>query len=61
MNSIQRIMGKICDNCPPCNYARKNPETMIGKIAEWHGKWCPFWKAQQELEKEKKGKRASSV
>ena len=54
MNTYERLLGKICDNCPICNYARNHPEGMIGKIWEWHGKWCPAWKAQKELEEEKK-------
>jgi hypothetical protein len=24
---------------------------MIGKIMVWHGKWCPAWKAQKEIER----------
>jgi hypothetical protein len=26
---------------------------MVGKIMAWHGKWCPAWKAQQEIERER--------
>jgi hypothetical protein len=26
---------------------------MIGKIMAWHGKWCPAWKAQLEIERER--------
>jgi hypothetical protein len=57
MNPLQRIMGKMCDTCPICTYARNNPETLMGRIWEWHGKWCPFWKAQKELQKEREGKK----
>jgi len=49
MNRFQRTLGKICDNCPLCNYARRNPETPFGKVMSWHGKYCPAWKAQQEI------------
>lgn len=49
MNPFQRGLGKICDHCPLCNYARKNPETAIGKVMFWHGQHCPAWKAQQKL------------
>lgn len=49
MNRFQRTLGKICDNCPLCNYARKNPETPFGKVMSWHGQYCPAWKAQQRL------------
>ena len=51
MNRFQRTLGKICDNCPLCNYARINPETSFGKLMSWHGKYCPAWKAQQQLTK----------
>jgi len=27
---------------------------MVGKIMAWHGKWCPAWKAQQEIERERR-------
>jgi hypothetical protein len=53
MNRFQRTMGKICDNCPLCNYARRNPETPFGKVMSWHGKYCPAWKAQQEIAAER--------
>jgi hypothetical protein len=53
MNRFQRTLGKVCDNCPLCNYARKNPETSFGKVMSWHGQYCPAWKAQQELAAER--------
>ena len=53
MNPLQRTMGKICDNCPLCNHARKNPETRFGRLMAWHGNYCPAWKAQQELAAER--------
>jgi hypothetical protein len=36
---------------------------MIGKIMAWHGKWCPAWKAQQEVEREwqQEAKRSSNA
>ena len=49
MNRFRRSLGKVCDNCPLCNYARGNPETLVGKVMIWHGKYCPAWKAQQEI------------
>jgi len=35
---------------------------MIGKIMAWHGKWCPAWKAQREveLERQQEAKRKSN-
>ena len=42
------MMAKICDVCPLCRFARKNPDTRLGKLLFWHGKWCPFWKAWEE-------------
>ena len=54
MNGFKKVLGTLCDNCPLCKYARGNPETIIGRIMEWHGKWCPAWKAYEEFNKEKK-------
>ena len=53
MNRFQRTLGKVCDNCPLCNYARKNPETNFGKFMSWHGQYCPAWKAQRKIEAER--------
>ncbi|MFC1889708.1 hypothetical protein ACFL4G_08140 [Thermodesulfobacteriota bacterium] len=48
MGTVKNFMALRCEHCPLCNYARKNPETAFGKVMEWHGQWCPFWKAWQE-------------
>ncbi len=56
MNRVMQFLGKACDGCALCKYARDNPETAIGKVMAWHGKWCPAWKAQQEIEIERKKK-----
>jgi hypothetical protein len=53
MNRFAQFLGKACDGCILCKYARENPETMIGKIMVWHGKWCPAWKAQKEIERQR--------
>jgi hypothetical protein len=53
MNQFERFMGKAYDGCRLCQYSRDNPATMIGKIMTWHGKWCPAWKAQQDIERER--------
>jgi len=58
MNQFTRFLGKICNGCRFCRYARENPETLIGRIMAWHGKWCPAWKAQQEFERESQSKNA---
>ena len=50
MHPLLRVLGTVCDNCPFCNYARSHPETFVAKVYEWHGKWCPAWKAQKEIE-----------
>jgi len=46
---LKRMMAKRCDLCLPCRYARANPESMVGKVIGFHGKYCPFWKAWQEV------------
>ena len=53
MNRLEEFLGKACDGCFLCRYARDNPATMIGKIMTWHGKWCPAWKAQKGVERER--------
>jgi len=45
---IQKFMALRCEYCPLCKYARGNPDTTIGKIMLWHGKWCPVWKAWEK-------------
>jgi len=49
MNWLKTFMAKRCDNCALCKYARDNPDTWFGRLMAWHGKWCPFWKAQKEI------------
>ena len=53
MNRISRFLGNMCDECRFCQYARQNPGTLVGKVMAWHGKWCPAWKAQRLIEKER--------
>jgi len=53
MNPLEKLLGKACDGCVLCRYARENPETVIGRIMAWHGKCCPAWKAQQKIEHER--------
>jgi len=61
MNRFTRFLGETCDNCKLCQYARKNPDTLFGKIMAWHGEWCPVWKAQKELEIEKQAKGSTNT
>lgn len=46
---LKRVMAKRCDLCLPCRYARANPESLVGRAIGWHGQWCPFWKAWQDV------------
>ena len=52
-NRLTRILGVICDKCPLCIYARNHPETVLGKLMHWHGKWCPAWIAQIQLSQQR--------
>ncbi|MBI4703330.1 MAG: hypothetical protein HY744_19615 [Deltaproteobacteria bacterium] len=56
---LKRFMAKRCDLCPPCRHARAHPEGTIGKLFAWHGSWCPFWKAWQEIYGKAKGQGAA--
>ena len=44
-----RIMAKRCDTCPVCKAARNKPDTRFGRVMAWHGSWCPFWKAHEQV------------
>jgi hypothetical protein len=35
--------------------------SLFGKIMNWHGKWCPAWKAQKQLETERQTTGPSTV
>jgi hypothetical protein len=50
MHPLRKALGTICDHCPLCNYARRHPGGRLEKYYEWHGKWCPAWRAQKEIE-----------
>jgi len=50
---IKRLMAKRCDVCLVCRHARKHPESVIGKLLAWHGRYCPFWRAWEEVYGEK--------
>ncbi|WP_041439865.1 hypothetical protein [Syntrophobacter fumaroxidans] len=52
MNRLTRTLGRVCNDCPLCRYARENPATLVGKLMNWHGKWCPAWKAQKLIARE---------
>ena len=47
--TLKRLMAKRCDWCLPCRHARANPDTTFGRVVAWHGKWCPFWQAWQQV------------
>lgn len=49
MSIIKTTLARVCENCPLCRYARTNPSTALGRLMEWHGKWCPAWKAHSEF------------
>ena len=49
METLKKFMAARCEHCPLCRYAREKPETLVGRVMHWHGKYCPFWKAWQEV------------
>jgi hypothetical protein len=55
MGKVKELMAKRCDMCPVCNWARENPEHKIAKAIEFHGKFCPFWRAWQDVYGDKAG------
>ncbi len=48
---FKKMKARICKHCPACNQARKNPESIVGKILHhpFHAERCPVWKAYQEV------------
>jgi len=48
---MKKLLAKICDHCPLCRHARKNPESLLGKILNHplHADNCPAWKAHREV------------
>ena len=49
IGTLKKVMAKRCDMCPACIVARKYPDSMFGKAVAFHGKYCPFWKAWQQV------------
>jgi len=49
MGLVKNFMAKRCKNCLLCKYARDKPETAFGRLMAWHGKFCPFWRAYEEV------------
>lgn len=47
--TIKKLMAKRCDVCPLCTYARRKPESPISRAVAFHGRFCPFWRAWQEV------------
>ncbi|MBP1727463.1 MAG: hypothetical protein H6Q51_2761 [Deltaproteobacteria bacterium] len=49
MKKLQRALGTLCQRCPLCEKARSEPESTLGRLMAWHGRFCPAWKAQRLL------------
>jgi len=52
---IKKILARLCDICPLCRFARRYPDSWFGKLMIWHGKWCPVWKAWEDVYNRAKG------
>jgi hypothetical protein len=48
---LKKMKASVCKHCPACKHARKNPESIIGRVLHHplHSKHCPVWKAYQEV------------
>ena len=46
---MKKMLAGLCNSCPLCRYARKKPDSLLGKIVCWHGSWCPAWKAWEQV------------
>ena len=50
MNPLRSLLAFFCHHCPACAYARKRPDSLLGKLLHHplHADHCPFWKAEKE-------------
>ena len=48
---FKQIRATMCKHCPICNHARKNPDSITGKILHhrFHSQNCPMWTAYEEI------------
>ena len=46
---LKKILARLCDICFLCRFARNHPDSWLGKLMLWHGKWCPAWKAWKDI------------
>jgi hypothetical protein len=44
-----RVLAWRCEICPLCRYARANPHSRISKAVQFHGKFCPAWRAHVKV------------
>lgn len=51
VSGFKRARAKICEHCPFCIHARKNPDSTIGKILHhrFHSEHCPLWTAYRDV------------
>ena len=50
LTRFKRIRARICHHCPVCNYTRRNPDSVIGRIHyKYHAENCPMWNAEREI------------
>jgi len=45
---FKKLLADHCENCFACRWAREHPERLFGRLVNWHGTWCPCWKAWNE-------------
>ncbi|MFA6028231.1 MAG: hypothetical protein WC969_00120 [Elusimicrobiota bacterium] len=48
MRRLKDFLADHCDGCTMCRFARDNPSHWFGKAMEWHGTWCPAWRAWKD-------------
>ena len=48
---FKKTRAAMCHYCPFCMHARKNPESVIGKILHKpaHADNCPLWTAEKDV------------
>ena len=45
---LKKLLADHCEHCFACRWAREHPDRPLGRLIQWHGTWCPCWKAWEE-------------
>jgi len=49
MEWLTKLLAERCENCPLCRYARREPDSLVGRLVAFHGRFCPCWQAREKV------------